>query len=118
MFDNRHKADDYLAEQLGELGLNLRQPQLVEHLFYFQRRDHVDAAAMKLQTDGFFAEVSSTPSEGVWSLRVKGQMVLAAESMAKSRTRMEQFAVEYGGSYDGWGTPSARAWHNCRSREE
>jgi len=102
MFDNRHKADDYLAEQLGESGLNLRQPQPVEHLFYFQWRDHADAAAMKLQTDGVFAEVSSTPKDGRWSLRVKGQMVLAAESMAKSRVRMEQLAVECGGNYDGW----------------
>jgi hypothetical protein len=104
MFDNRH-PDDVFMQQLGLLGLDLKQSQPVEHFFYFHKQDSAQQAARKLRAEGYAAEATPRPTESNWLVLARGRMVPAVELISRIQNRMDQIAASFDGHYDGWGTP-------------
>ena len=100
MIDNR-QHDDAFVQQLGQLGLDLKCPQAVEHFFFFPKPDRAELTAIELRSYGYAAEVLPQPVHGVWSVVARGQLLPQSEVISKTRSRMEQLAATFAGEYDG-----------------
>ena len=110
MFDHR-PYDEAFVQQLGQLGMDIQCPQIVEHFFYFLKPDWAELAELELRSQGYTAEVSAESRNGAWSVVARGQLMPRSDAISKIRSCMEQLAMTFGGSYDGWEFPFCKRLH-------
>jgi hypothetical protein len=97
------EADRLALRQLAMRGANLSKPRHVIHFLLFA--DEADArTAEKEIGEGSWSTRIEPPTEMLaeWSLRVDGERVVGAETIAAFRAQFEQVAERHGGEYDGW----------------
>jgi len=103
-FDNHHPNDVFMRG-LSLLGAALSRPRIIEQFFYFPTLDSADGAAGEIQKQGYKTEVFFRPTDSNWLLLATGRIVPGTERIYLVRLRMDDLAANFGGKYDGWGTP-------------
>ena len=97
------EADTLALRQLAGRGADLSKPRHMIHFLYFSREADAHAAAATIDQASWTAAVNP-PDDTIaeWSVRVDGQRVVGAETIAAFRVWFERVATEHGGEYDGW----------------
>ena len=97
------EADRLALRQLAMRGADLSKPRHVMHFLLFA--DEADARAAEEEIgEGSWSTLIEPPTEAVaeWSLRVDGERIVGAETIAAFRAQLEQVARRHDGEYDGW----------------
>ena len=97
------EADRLALRQLAMLGADLSRPRHIIHFLLFA--DEADARTAEEEIgQGSWSTRIEPPTETLaeWSLRVDGDRIVGAETIAAFRAQFEQLAESHGGEYDGW----------------
>ena len=89
------EADRLALRQLAMRGANLSKPRHIIHFLLFA--DEADARTAEEEIgEGSWSTLAE------WSVRVDGERIVGAETIAAFRAQFEQLAERHGGEYDGW----------------
>jgi hypothetical protein len=98
------ESDIHLVRRLQSFGIDPREPRTVEHVLHFDTRD----AAVRALTGPLRPFETAGPDElpdGVWSVVVAVEQTIEFAPLAECRRWLKGVCSDFGGSYDGWGTP-------------
>lgn len=96
--------DARLIDQLRKRGSDPFKPHDVDFFLAFPTNEGADQIAARLRIEGFHADVTHTPDNGVlqFSLHAHKSMQLTVPDMQELSRRLTVAANEKGGRYDGW----------------
>ncbi len=100
-------SDRRTTERLAEEGLDLNQERRIEFFFYFSSEAQARDAARVLLGSGYEAKVGPS-ADDQWLLEASVVDQPLPHRIAHLRCMLDQFALDHGGSFDGWGTPIER----------
>ena len=99
-------SDADVIEQLRQAGSDLQQQHPIEFFFYFPVRLAAERACSTLESQGFSAVVfQAGASTSEFLCQANKPLVPALETLTHLRSQFESLAAEFGGEYDGWGSP-------------
>ena len=97
--------DGQVLDQLRRLSSNLGKPHTIEFFLYFPTQQAADTVRELLTRKGFSAEVSKAAAGSDWLCLAVKEMLPKHSDLVILRTELSGLAEEFGGNYDGWGTP-------------
>lgn len=95
-------GDRAVLDQLRRLGANLSQPRGTRHYLYFPSVEAAQAAAPRLEADGFAVEMSLGADQKNWLALATHTAVINTDTVPELRARLTALAAAHGGDYDGW----------------
>jgi regulator of RNase E activity RraB len=101
------KVDRATLATMEKAGMDLSTPLTIEHFLYFPSQESAGAVAGTLIRDGYdaTAEAAAESPANPWLVFATRKTMLNESSVGRMRDRLETLAAEYGGEYDGWGSP-------------
>jgi regulator of ribonuclease activity B len=100
------KSDRKAVNVMREAGDKPALPRPVDFYIYFGSREHANAAAEQLQSEGFEVRTErAAKSSSQWLLLATKSIALTEDSLRKTQIRLEETAAAHGGVYDGWEAP-------------
>ena len=99
--------DAAVIEQLSAAGSDLSKPHMIEFFTYFRAEESAEAACGTLAANGFAVSVqlSAMTTTDEYLCHATKEVVPTLEEMHRLRSELESLTAEFGGEYDGWGTP-------------
>ena len=97
------EADRLALRQLTMRGADLSKPRHVIHFLLFAHEADARTAEEEIG-EGSWSTRIEPPTETLaeWSVRVDGERIVGAETIAAFRAQFEQLAERHRGEYDGW----------------
>ena len=97
------EADGLALRQLATRGADLSKPRHVIHFLLFEDEANARTAEEEIG-EGSWSTRIEPPTEALaeWSVRVDGERIVRAETIAAFRAQFEEIAKRYSGEYDGW----------------
>lgn len=99
--------DAALIDRLRSGGVDLSTPLAVQHYLTLPDERMARQVVAKLASSGAVVDLSPALFGRSWTVRVTVSMVVTLERMEAMREQLGAFAVDHGGTYDGWGTSGA-----------
>jgi hypothetical protein len=97
------EADELALRQLENRGADLALPRHVIHFLLFEHESDARAAADTIDARSWTTRVDApTETLSEWSVRVDGQRIVGADTVAGCRALFERIAAAHDGEYDGW----------------
>ena len=101
-------VDLQVIQQLEDAGSDLSKPHPIEFFLYFPSESTALRAARRIRAAGFTVQVQPGASGPRWLCLATREMVPDHAALARIRADFNRLAAEFGGEYDGWGTPVVR----------
>lgn len=105
--DSQIQKNRQVRRVMFEWGSDLQKPHMIEHFFYTKRRSDAEAIARWAVARGYTVgdiHEQGDDQETRFSLVICAAACPGSEEFDQQTIEMEQLAIEYESTYDGWGT--------------
>lgn len=98
-------ADAKVIDQLQLAGSDLSKPHPVEFFFYFPTITSAISVCDTLDSQAYTVSAKPSASTDEFVCLATKSMVLTVDEMTQLTSEFEHLATQFGGTYDGWGSP-------------
>jgi regulator of RNase E activity RraB len=111
------EEDQKVLDQMREAGSDLSKPHAMEFYLHFPTEEAANLVAMRVEAEGFHAEVKEERPGRAWLCYVTKMMVPEGTMITAIGHRFTVLANEFQGEYTGWETSIEYYNHEIRKSE-
>jgi regulator of RNase E activity RraB len=112
------EEDQRVLDQMREAGSDLSKPHAMEFYLHFPTEEAANVVALRVEAEGFHAEVKEEKPGRAWLCYVTKKMVPEGTRITAIGQRFTRLANEFHGEYTGWETSIEQYNNNNNNNNE